>query len=239
VCAVGVGGKVEHVSGAAADYLVCEFVADRFAECFDDFVDGGADLSTQVPCADTGLLVPEVVEREQVTLCKIENVDVVTDGGSVSAVVVVTEDHELFPLANGDLCCKWKKVEWDSLWVLAHDSAWVGTGWVEVAEKSAVPLATILALFLCECPLGIDEICDEQLDGVFCVSIWVCWAKRAVLWNWNHIWEAGGITVNGGRGGEDNVGNVVLLHGTKKGDGTANIDAEVLLWDLGRLANSL
>jgi hypothetical protein len=55
----------------------------------------------------------------------------------------------------------------------------------------------------------------------------------------DHVGEAGCVAVDGGGGGEDDVGDVVLDHGGEQGDGAADVDLIVGKRDLARLANGL
>lgn len=80
---------------------------------------------------------------------------------------------------------------------------------------------------------------DHGLDSELCVTVWVCRAKWAFLWNRDHVGEAGGIAVDGGRGGEDDVGDIVLLHGAEEAERAIDVDAVVFERDLARLADSL
>lgn len=84
---------------------------------------------------------------------------------------------------------------------------------VEVAEESCVPLVALLTLFSGVVPLCVDVVCDDLLIEELCVAVGVCGTERAVLWDGDHVLEAGGIAVDGGGGGEDDVGDVVLGHG--------------------------
>lgn len=88
VGARGVGRQVEHVSGAAGGHLVGEVAADGGGEGTDHLVDGAALAGSQVPGADTGVVGAQVVEGLQVAVGKIQDVDVVTDGGAVMGGVV-------------------------------------------------------------------------------------------------------------------------------------------------------
>lgn len=80
---------------------------------------------------------------------------------------------------------------------------------------------------------------DHSLDRELCVTVWIRRTKRAFLWNRDHVGEAGGIAVDGGRGGEDDVGDIVLLHGAEEAERAIDVDAVVFERDLARLADSL
>lgn len=88
VGAGGVGGKVEDVACTARSDLVGQVAADGGGEGLDHLVDGAALAGAKVPGADTGVLLAEVVERCEVAVGEVEDVDVVADGGAVLGVVV-------------------------------------------------------------------------------------------------------------------------------------------------------
>lgn len=53
-----------------------------------------------------------------------------------------------------------------------------------------------------------------------------------MFWDRNHVGDSGRVTVNGGGGGEDNVGDIVFLHAAQEGDGSAYVHAVVFEGDL-------
>ena len=55
----------------------------------------------------------------------------------------------------------------------------------------------------------------------------------------NHVLEAGGIAVDGGRRRKDDIGDIVTCHGTEKADGTVDVRAIVLQRYLARFAYCL
>jgi hypothetical protein len=87
----GVGGQVEDITRAARGDFVGEVTADGGGEGFDHLVDGAAFAGAQVPGADAGVVLAEVVERCEVAVGEVEDVDVVTDGSAVLGVVVWKE----------------------------------------------------------------------------------------------------------------------------------------------------
>lgn len=151
----------------------------------------------------------------------------------------LAEDQELLALASGNLSEQGEQVEGDALGVLAHDAGGVGAAGVEVAEVGTVPLLVRLAGLLEVVALGVDVVGNDILNDGLGAAVGVGWADGAVLGDGNHVGETSGIAVDGGRGGEDDVGDVVTLHGAQQGDATADIDAVVLEGDLARLANGL
>lgn len=153
----------------------------------------------------------------------------------------ITEDHQLLALASGDLGKQGEQVVGDTLGVLAHDTAGVGTGGVEVAEQSTVPLLGLglVAGLGGVVTLGIDQVGDGGLDSELGVAVGVGGTQRAVLGDGDHVGEAGGITVDGGGAGEDNVGDIVLDHGAQEVDGAVDVDQVIVQGLLAGLANGL
>ena len=98
---------------------------------------------------------------------------------------------------------------------------------VEVAEESGVPVGTGFALFLEVVTLGFDVVCDASFNGRLGAAVGVRRANWADFGNGYHVFEAGGIAVDGGRGGKDDVGNIVACHGGQEADGAVNIGAVV------------
>ena len=76
--------------------------------------------------------------------------------------------------------------------------------------------------------LGLDVICDAGFDGRFGPAVGVCGADWADLGNGYHIFEAGGIAVDSGRRGKDDIGDIVACHRGQKTDGAVDIGAVVL-----------
>ena len=252
----GVGSQVEHVTGATVNNLIGKVAADDGAEGLDDLEDGAATAGSQVPGLDAGLVLAEVLKGSKVALGEIDDVDVVTDGSAVTRFVVYTnvsavpamyvawsrtlaEDQELLALASGNLSEQGEQVEGDALGVLAHDAARVGATGVEVAEVGTVPLLVRLAGLLEVVALGVDVVGNDILDDGLGAAVGVGWADGAVLGDGDHVGDTSSVAVDGGGGGEDDVGDVVTLHGAQQGDATTNVDAVVLEGDLARLANGL
>lgn len=70
------------------DYFVREIMVDDFVEGFDYFEDGVVMIGVEVLGFDIGFVFMKVVEGDEVIFGKIEDVDVIVDGGIVVGVVV-------------------------------------------------------------------------------------------------------------------------------------------------------
>lgn len=165
--------------------------------------------------------------------------DVVANSGAVTGGVVFAEDKQLLALACGDLAQQRQKVKGDALGILAHDAGRVCAARVEVAQIRAIPLLVGLAGLLQLGALGVDVVLDDLLDHVLSAAVGICWAGRAGLGDGNHIGEAGGVSVDGGGGGEDDVGDIVLGHGAQQRDAATDVDTVILERNLTGFANSL
>lgn len=115
----------------------------------------------------------------------------------------------------------------------------MGTAGVEVAQVGTVPLLERLVGFLQVLALRADEVFNDVLDERLGAAVRVRRTDRAVFGNGNHVLEPSRIAVHGGRGREDNVGDIMLLHRAQERDGTADIYAVVFERDLGGFTNSL
>lgn len=157
----------------------------------------------------------------------------------IGIVLTITENEQLLPLADGYLRKQREEIVRDAQGVLAHDAARVRTGRVEVTQQSGVEPAGVGASLLSLIALGFDVVGDHALDGRLGAAVGVGRADRAVLRDRDHVGEAGGIAIDGCRGGKDDVGDVVLLHGLEECDAAADIDAVVLQGNLAGFAYSL
>lgn len=151
----------------------------------------------------------------------------------------VSEDEQLLPLARRNLAQQRQQVERHPLRVLPHDAARVRPARVEVPQQRAVPLLEGLPGLLQVAALRLDVVGDDHLDGGLCAAVGVRGADGAALRDGDHVREARGVAVDGGRGGEDDVGDGVPGHGAEEGHGAADVDAVVLEGDLGGLADGL
>lgn len=117
----------------------------------------------------------------------------------------------------------------------------MGTGGVEVAQKSAVPLLGLglVAGLDRVVALSVDHVGNGVLDSELGVSVGVGGAERADLRDGDHVREASGIAVDGGGAGEDDVGDVVTDHGAEEADGAVDIDMVVVERLLAGFADSL
>jgi hypothetical protein len=88
VGAGSIGSKVENITSTARSDLVGKVAADGGGEGLDHLVDGAAPASTQVPCADTRVVLAEVIKSREVAVRQVEDVNVVADSSAVLGIVV-------------------------------------------------------------------------------------------------------------------------------------------------------
>lgn len=112
---------------------------------------------------------------------------------------------------------------------------------VEVSEQPGVPLldAFGVAVLLCLRTLSGDVVGDHELRGELGVSVWVCRAQRALFGDGDHARDTGCVAVDGGRGGVNDVGDVMASSRAQKGEGTIDIDAVIIQGDFTGLSYGL
>lgn len=110
----------------------------------------------------------------------------------------------------------------------------MGARRVEVSQQAGIPFLDSLGvtLFLCFGALRADVVGDHEFRGEFRVSVRVGWAEWAFFGDGDHAGDTGGIAVDRGRGGVDNVGDIVAGSGAQEGEGAVDIDTVVVQGDL-------
>lgn len=101
---------------------------------------------------------------------------------------------------------------------------------VEITQQSGIPFRSLLGLTLLSevVALSVDEIGDGSLNGEFGVSVRVGGTEGAVFGDGDHVGEASSIAVDGGGAGEDNVIDIVFLHGAEEVDCAVDVDEVVI-----------
>jgi hypothetical protein len=153
--------------------------------------------------------------------------------------LTIAEYQELLTFTSSNLSKEGKKVVRNTSGVLTHDTSGVSTTRVEVSQQSTVPLLELLTGLLQVASLSVNKVGDNVLDHGLGAAICVGRSNGAVLRNRNHVGETSSIAVDGSGGGEDDIVDVVALHGAEQRDTAADIDTVVLERDLARLADSL
>ena len=247
--------QIQHIPRPPPHNLILQLLAYSRAESLDHLKHGAPLSRTEVPGARARVVFAEVVECDKVAAGEVEDVDIVTDGGAVFGGVVcgqfcehacaigpsrlgirgeerncgptVAEYEQLVSLADGNLREQGEEVIGHALRVFAHDAARVRAGRVKVAQEGGVPVVAGFGGFFCEEALRVDMVGNEVFDGGFGAAVGVCRADGAVFGDGDHVGEAGCVAVDGGGGGEDDIGDIILGHGGEEVDGTVDIGAPV------------
>ncbi len=125
----GAGDQAGGVAVAARFDFDGDGVAGDAARGFDDLLDGEAVAVAEV--VDHAVAVGEGVEREDVSVGEVGDVDVVADAGAVGGEVVVAEDEDFVAAAEGDVEDEGDDV---GLGFVGFAATGDGTGDVEVAQ---------------------------------------------------------------------------------------------------------
>lgn len=153
--------------------------------------------------------------------------------------LTIAEYQELLTFASSNLSEEGKQVVRNTSGVLTHDASGVSTTRVEVSQQSTVPLLELLTSLLQVTSLGVNKVGDNVLDHGLGAAVCVGRSNGAVLRDRDHVGETSRIAVDSSGGGEDDVIDVVALHGAEQGDTATDIDTVVFERDLARLADSL
>ena len=86
----------------------------------------------------------------------------------------------------------------------------------------------ILPLLFEVVALSFHVIGDDSLIGSLGTTVRVGGANGAVFRNRNHVLEASGVTIDGGGGGEDDVGDIMTCRGAQEADSPVDVCAVVL-----------
>ena len=204
---------------------------------------------SKIPGTYARSVIAKVVESDKMALCKVENVDVVADGGAIVRCVVygqfceqafsvgvtnmrdsaptITKDEQLLSLPNCHLGEQWEEIVGYTLRIFAHDTAGMRARRVEISEKSGVPVVAGLAFLLEVIALGFDVVSDTSFYGRLGAAVGVRRANRADFGYGYHVFKACSVAIDCSRGGEDDVRDVMACHGGQEADGAVDICAVV------------
>src|SRR5574343_98653 len=161
---------------------------------------------------DAGLLVLQVAQRRQVALGQIDHMDVVTHPGAIGCGVVIAEDAEELTLAHGHLGDEGHQVVGDAIGVFADQTTLVRAHRVEVAQDRHLPAR-----------VGRLQVAQDVLAHQLGAAIGVGDLQLARFGDRHGV----GITIDGGRGAEDDAAHVGAVHGLQQGQGAADVVVEV------------
>ena len=135
------------------------------------------------------LMLHDVFQSADVTLCKVNNVDVVSYAGAVGGVVVISENTEELSLAHSHLLDVGEEVVGYAVGILAYKAAAVSADRIEISKQSDAPF-----------PVGNCHIPEYLLDHHLGIAVGV---GGGVGRHGLNIGDWVIHAVNGGRGGEN------------------------------------
>ena len=60
--------------------------------------------------------------------------NVVTNTGTVTSIIIITIDGEFFDFTTSDFHNDWHKVVWNTVWIFTEKTGFVSTNWIKVAQ---------------------------------------------------------------------------------------------------------
>ena len=180
-----------------------------------DFLKGGDYVQNGIAVAGTDVIDGEATlalngfQGADMGAGEVNDVDIVAHSCTIGGVVVVTKDAEFFALAYGYLGDVGHQVIGDTVGILTYQAALVCADGVEIAEEYDVPLL-----------VGTLEVHQDFFQHALGLSVGVgAMAFGALLGNGND----GGITIDGGGGGEDDVLASVLAELIEQHEGAVHV----------------
>lgn len=95
VCAGGIASEVKDIAITTANNLVWQVPTHGVAESFDHVEYSATFTGSKVPGADTRVLCAKVVEGLEMAGSKVENVDVVTNSGTIVGSIVYIKGKDI------------------------------------------------------------------------------------------------------------------------------------------------
>ena len=139
----------------------------NLSRSFDYLTNGVAYAVAEVENVALAAIV-EVLYSKNMSLCKVGNVDIVTNTSSVWSVVISAVNGDCFTLAIGHLQNKRNKMTFRVV-CLADCAAFISTASVEVTERNVSQTVSF------GCPL------EHFLHSKLCFSVWVCWTSSVTF----------------------------------------------------------
>ena len=193
----GIAPALGDVAGAARVDDIGDLLAAGLAEGVDDVQHAVAVAGAQIADEQAGLLL-QLFDGSNMAAGQVDNMDVVAHAGAVGGRVVIAKDVNLLQLADSDLGDVGHEVVGDAVGVLADQAGRMRTDGVEVTQQRNVQLGVGVAA------VGQDAL-GEHLRG----AVGVRGAADGEILADGH---AGGVAVDRGGGGEDDVVAVVAAH---------------------------
>ena len=116
---------------------------------------------------------------------QVDDVDVISDAGSINGLVIVSEDTEEWEFADRNLSDIWHEVIRQAIRIFAKKSGWVASDWVEVSKQADIEFLVCLG-----------GILKDSLNHDLGLAIWVGGASNRIAFIerdsfWNAIDRSG------------------------------------------------
>ena len=190
----------------------------------DDVEHGVADAGAEVVDAHAAVRLLKLFERRDVSLGKIDHVDVVAHAGAVLRRVIVAENAEALELSDRDLRDIRDEIVRDAVRVLADHAALMRADRVEVAQNNRV-----------EIRICVRVVEQDALDHQLRRAVGIRRRKREILADRN----GRRVAVHGRRGAENEILDLELLHHLQKAQRGDEVVLIVPQRDLHRFADGL
>ena len=141
--------------------------------------------------------------------CQIYHMDIIPHTGSVRCIIIVTEYSQFLELSNSNLSNIGHQIVGNTIRILSHGTALMGTNRIEVTKQNHIPLRVCLL-----------NICQNLLQHGLCPAVRVC---TLPLWTLLRNRDNCRIAINCRAGRKDNVLYTMLPHHINQRQRTGNI----------------
>ena len=134
----GIGKTLGNITGAAGGKLIRDRAAGGSSKSGDNFQNADSFAGTEVVDDQAGI-GGQFVDGFDMADGQVDDMDIVTDAGTVGGGVVVTKNLEMLKFADGHLGNIREEIVGNTLRVFADQSGRMGADGVEVTEDGNVP----------------------------------------------------------------------------------------------------
>ena len=117
-CFVDISEVLVYVARTARHDLIWDLDAIGLFKGVDKLKNGSALAGSEV-IDDEAWVALQAFEGSDMAFGQIDDVDVVSDAGSIDGLVIVSEDTEEREFANRNLSDVWHEVVWEAVWIFA------------------------------------------------------------------------------------------------------------------------
>ena len=104
-----------------------------FFESVHDFKHGSTATRTKIIDGSTSL--GESLHGFQMTESEIDDVNVITNTGTVTSIIIITINSEFFNFATSDFHNDWHEIVWNTVWIFTKKTGFVSANWIEVTQN--------------------------------------------------------------------------------------------------------